>query len=204
MSSKQITANIPEKTSRPDKVVLGEPEHDQVLQERCLPRGGHRAPRTFWSRTGSPLDRARWGSHRGDVFAAARRAGLHEKAAARGTKHPFKTLFANSAFANGPLAGLTGALDSIPLDYEYRFTQYPPGWKIEGSTEYVLKRALAMTSTPDEFRSRAIGVIPKPVHHEGAAFVLTSVVGGLDSGSALAARRALCYVAHAGVISTTV
>jgi hypothetical protein len=74
--------------------------------------------------------------------------------------NPFKTLFANSAFSTGPLAGLTGALDSIPLDYEYRFTQYPPGLKIEGSTEYVLKRALATTATPDEFRSRAIGVIP--------------------------------------------
>jgi hypothetical protein len=74
--------------------------------------------------------------------------------------NPFKTLFANSAFANGPLASLTGALDSIPLDYEYPFTQYPPGLKIEGSTEYVLKRARATTATPDEFRSRAIGVIP--------------------------------------------
>src|SRR5262245_20483761 len=56
--------------------------------------------------------------------------------------NPLKTLFANSEFAHGALADLTGALDSIPLDYEYPFTQYPPGLKIEGSTEYVLKRAL--------------------------------------------------------------
>ncbi len=78
----------------------------------------------------------------------------------RARDNPLKTLFANSAYANGRLGTLAAAIDSIPLDYQFPFSQYPKGLKIEGSTLSLLSRNLVAASSPTDFRLRSIGIIP--------------------------------------------
>lgn len=79
---------------------------------------------------------------------------------AKAGPNPFQDAFAASEFNTGRYTGLVAALESVPLDYEYDFPQYPPGAKIGGSTDYALKRNLIQSASWDEFRSRSIGLIP--------------------------------------------
>jgi len=76
-----------------------------------------------------------------------------------GQANPFRTLFDSSEFNTPKYSALIAAFDSIPLGYEYEFTQYPKG-KVEGSTLYTLRRNLILSSDLDEFRDRSVGVIP--------------------------------------------
>src|SRR5690349_15313371 len=74
-------------------------------------------------------------------------------------ENPYRALFTSSEFNTPGYSALIAAFDSIQIDYEYAFTDYPPG-KVEGSTLYILRRNLVLSKDLDEFRTRSIGVIP--------------------------------------------
>src|SRR5215212_5243193 len=78
----------------------------------------------------------------------------------RAQTNQFKTLFTSSSFNNAKYSALIARLDSLPLDYEYDFPEYPPGEKIGGSTLYTIRRNLVLSDNVDEFRQRTIGLIP--------------------------------------------
>jgi hypothetical protein len=75
-------------------------------------------------------------------------------------KNPFRVLFDSSEFNNAKYSAMIAAFDSIPLGYEYEFSRYPGGDKVEGSTLYTLRRNLILSKDLDEFRNLSIGVIP--------------------------------------------
>jgi hypothetical protein len=74
--------------------------------------------------------------------------------------NPFKTVFTASEFNTPKYTALVAALDSIPLGIEYDFPAYPPGQKIGGWLEAMIKRNLIISSNLDEFRNLSVAIIP--------------------------------------------
>jgi len=78
----------------------------------------------------------------------------------RAGRNPFKTVFTASEFNTPKYTALVAALDSIPLGVEYDFPAYPPGQKIGGWLDAMIKRNLIITSSLNEFRNMSVAIIP--------------------------------------------
>jgi hypothetical protein len=78
----------------------------------------------------------------------------------RGRPNPFRTVFTASEFNTPKYVALAAALDSMPLGVEYDFPAYPPGQKIGGWVEAMIKRNLIISSSLDEFRNMSVAIIP--------------------------------------------
>jgi hypothetical protein len=78
----------------------------------------------------------------------------------RGRPNPFRTVFTASEFNTPKYVALAAALDSMPLGVEYDFPAYPPGQKIGGWVEAMIKRNLIISSSLDEFRNMSVGIMP--------------------------------------------
>ena len=77
-----------------------------------------------------------------------------------GRPNPFRTVFIASEFNTPKYIALAAALDSMPLGVEYDFPDYPPGQKIGGWVEAMIKRNLIISSNLDEFRNMSVGIMP--------------------------------------------
>jgi hypothetical protein len=78
----------------------------------------------------------------------------------RGRPNPFRSVFTASEFNTPKYVALAAALDSMPLGVEYDFPAYPPGQKIGGWVEAMIKRNLIISSSLDEFRNMSVGIMP--------------------------------------------
>ena len=74
--------------------------------------------------------------------------------------NPFKKRFDSSGFSKGRYKALIDAFDQLNIDYSYEYTAYPYGQKIGGSTESLLKKNLIVSTTIQDFKSNALGIIP--------------------------------------------
>ena len=78
----------------------------------------------------------------------------------RGRPNPFRTVFTASEFNTPKYVALAAALDSMPLGVEYDFPAYPPGQKIGGWVEAMIKRNLIISSSLEDFRNMSVGIMP--------------------------------------------
>ena len=83
-----------------------------------------------------------------------------EKLSATPPDNSFKKLFNSSKFNQEKYKTLLAEFDKLSIDYNYEYAEYPYGQKIEGSTEFLLKRNLINSRSIDDFRLRSIGIIP--------------------------------------------
>ncbi len=101
----------------------------------------------------------------------------------------FKRIFDSSAYNREPYTKLIAAYDMLTIDYSYEFTAYPYGQKIGGSTASLLKKSLISSSTIDEFKISAVGIIPN-----ANLFALTTIIQAF-----LPAYRELIYMPNKAV-----
>jgi hypothetical protein len=74
--------------------------------------------------------------------------------------NPYKTLFNNSKFNQQQYKRLVAAYDKLNTDYEYEYTAYPYGQKIGGSTQSLLKKCLINSTSINDLKLKALGIIP--------------------------------------------
>src|ERR1700743_3538688 len=72
----------------------------------------------------------------------------------------YKQAFEKSRYRTTANDNLITRYDSLTVDYGYEYTAYPYAQKIGGSTESLLKKVLVNSSSIDQFRLNAIGIIP--------------------------------------------
>lgn len=72
----------------------------------------------------------------------------------------YKTEFENSTYNTPYYKGIISKLDSLNIDYSYSFYDYPYDTKTPMQTRDLLKKYLMETNSLEEFKLRAIGILP--------------------------------------------
>jgi len=72
----------------------------------------------------------------------------------------YKKLFARSDFAGKPYSDLVARFDSLNIDYDYDFTDYPAGQKIGIDVSNLLSRNLILCNGIQDFKIRSLGLVP--------------------------------------------
>lgn len=74
--------------------------------------------------------------------------------------NPFKKLFTDSKFNNERYKSLLASFDSIYVNYEHSFRDYPPFTKQGAETGSILNQHLINAQSLQDFKMRSIGLIP--------------------------------------------
>ncbi len=72
----------------------------------------------------------------------------------------YKKLFSRSAFFTKKYTGLIAQYDSLNINYEFDFTDYPAGQKVGIDVPNLLRRNLILCDSLSDFRLHSMGLVP--------------------------------------------
>jgi len=74
--------------------------------------------------------------------------------------NPFKTAFNASKYNTDLYKGLITEFDTLAIDYDYQFPDYPYGSKLPGMTRELIKKNLIIANTLADFKLITTGLVP--------------------------------------------